>query len=102
VAVVRGGAALTWSVDWNIDNPLEGAHFFQVPWWEEHYLFSWFFVHEFHHVIDAMFHYSGHPEYPHNHPSEARVLGEYIPHSGSNWDLNAKILQSWTGNSGQT
>ena len=95
VAVVRGGAALAWSVDWNVDNPLEGAHFFQVPWWDEHYLFSWFFVHEFHHVIDAMFHYSGHPDYPHNHPSEARALGEYVPHSGSNWDLNAAILQYW-------
>lgn len=95
VAVVRGGAALAWGVDWNIDNPLEGAAFLQVPWWDEHYLFSWFFVHEFHHTLDELSYFSGHPDYPYNHPSVARSLNEFIPHSGSNWDLNAGILHFW-------
>ena len=26
-----------------------------------------------------------------NHPAAASAAGEYVPHSGSNWDLNAEI-----------
>ena len=91
VAVVRGGGAYAWG----INNILGTGCYFQVPQWDEHYLFSWFFVHEFHHIVDAMFNASGHQDYPHNHPSAARAAGEYVPHSGSNWDLNAEILHYW-------
>lgn len=90
-AVVRGGGAYAWGTD----NILGRGSYFQVPWWEEHYLFSWFFVHEFHHILDAMFASSGHPEYPHNHPGAARAMGEYVPHSGVSWDLNREILRNW-------
>ncbi|MEJ8801744.1 T9SS type A sorting domain-containing protein [Pontibacter sp. H249] len=90
-AVVRGGGAYAWGTN----NILGRGSYFQVPWWEEHYLFSWFFVHEFHHILDAMFVSSGHPEYPHNHPGAARAMGEYVPRSGGNWDLNREIVLNW-------
>ncbi len=90
-AVVAGGGAYAWGTN----NILGRGSYFQVPWWEEHYLFSWFFVHEFHHILDAMFSSSAHNDYPHNHPGAARLSGEYVPHSGTNWDLNREILRFW-------
>jgi uncharacterized delta-60 repeat protein len=91
VAVVSGGGAYAWGVN----RVLGKGGYCQVPWYEDKLLFPWFIVHEFHHVVDAMFHDSGHPEYPHNHPGAARTLGEFVPHTGSDWDLNAAILQYW-------
>jgi hypothetical protein len=91
VAVVRGGGSYAWGVK----NILGTGGYFQVPQWDEHYLFSWFFVHEFHHIVDQMFYNSGHTDYPLNHPGAARAGGEFVPHSGSNWDLNAEIIQYW-------
>ncbi len=55
-------------------------------------LFSWFLVHEFNHVVDDMFASSGDPDYPHNHPAAARLRGEFVPHSGPDFDLNTDIL----------
>ncbi|MEI6948565.1 hypothetical protein V9K67_15330 [Paraflavisolibacter sp. H34] len=91
VAVVSGGGAYGWGVNLVLGK----GGYCQVPWWGEKLLFSWFFVHEFHHVVDAMFAHSGHPEYPHNHPGAARALNEFLPHSGTDWDLNRGILQNW-------
>lgn len=91
-AVVYGGGAYAWGVN----QVLGRGAYFQVPWWEEGvYELAWFIVHEFHHNIDGMFIAAGHPKYPHNHPGAARAAGEYIPRSGTNWDLNAGILRSW-------
>jgi hypothetical protein len=45
--------------------------------------------------VDAMFASSGDPDYPHNHPAAARIRGEFVPHSGPDFDLNADILQFW-------
>jgi hypothetical protein len=89
VAVVRGGGSYAWGVN----NILGTGGYFQVPQWDEYYLFSWYFVHEFNHIIDVMFANSGHIDYPLNHPGAARAGGEFVPHSGSNWDLNAGIIQ---------
>lgn len=91
VAVVSGGGAFAWGVN----AVLGRGGYCQVPWWEEKLLFSWFFVHEYHHVVDAMFASSGAPDYPHNHPAAARIRGEFVPHSGPDFDLNADILQFW-------
>ena len=91
MAVVNGGGALAWGAN----QVLGKGGYCQVPWWEEKLLFSWFMVHEFNHVIDALFASSGHPEYPHNHPGAARALGEFVPHSGTDFDLNAAIIQFW-------
>jgi hypothetical protein len=91
VAVVRGGGAYAWGVN----QVLGKGGYCQVPWWEDKLLFPWFIVHEFHHVVDAMYANAGHGEYPHNHPGAARALGEFVPHSGTGWDLNREIMQNW-------
>ncbi len=81
---------------WGVNQVLGRGAYFQVPWWEEGvYELAWFIVHEFHHDIDGMFAAAGHPDYPHNHPGAARYAGEFVPRSGTNWDLNAGILRSW-------
>ena len=91
VAVVRGSGAYSWGVN----TILGTGGYSQVPWWDEYYLSSWFFVHEFNHIVDAMFANSGHLDYPINHPGAARAGGEFVPNSGPNWDLNAGIVQYW-------
>jgi len=51
---------------------------------------DWLFIHEFHHVLDSMFHFSGYPSYPHAdipHP----MPGDF----GENYDFNAAILRGW-------
>jgi hypothetical protein len=93
--VIAGGGAYAHGVD----RILGRGGFFQVPWWgndnDDQLLFSWFIVHEFHHVLDAMFAQAGYPLYPHNHPGAARFNGEYVPNTGTDWDLNAGILRNW-------
>ncbi|NEM97364.1 T9SS type A sorting domain-containing protein [Pontibacter burrus] len=93
-AFVVGGGAYAWGVN----QVLGKGAYFQVPWWEEHYQLSAFLMHEFNHVVDAMFHNAGLPEYPSNHPGSARVFGEFIPNSSHSWDLNAQIIQHWDKN----
>ncbi|HOP81056.1 MAG TPA: hypothetical protein PLZ21_10875, partial [Armatimonadota bacterium] len=51
---------------------------------------DWFFIHEFHHELDSMFHYSGFPEYPHaDLPIE--LPGDF----GEGYDFNAFIMRTW-------
>ncbi len=51
---------------------------------------DWFVIHEFHHALDSMFHYSGYPEYPHaDLPIE--LPGDF----GENYDFNAFIMRTW-------
>lgn len=91
IAVVNGGGAYAWGAN----QVLGRGGYCQVPWLQEKLLSAWYISHEFHHVVDALFAGSGNPDYPHNHPGAARALGEFVPHSGTNWDLNTKILQFW-------
>lgn len=61
-----------------------------TPSWEGS-LNSWLFVHEYHHQIDAMYHESGHPEYPFCHFSPMEFDGPF----GEHFDGNAYILRTW-------
>ena len=56
----------------------------------------WDLVHEFNHTLDGIMQSAGFSAYPHNHPATAFSLGEFVPPSGPNFDLNAQILQSIT------
>jgi len=51
---------------------------------------DWYFIHEFHHELDSMFHYSGHPEYPHADVPQ-QLPGDF----GEGYDFNAFILRTW-------
>ncbi len=55
---------------------------------------TWTTVHEFNHTMDGLMNSAGFAMYPHNHPAIAFANGEFVPNSGPNFDLNAKILQS--------
>lgn len=49
-----------------------------------------YFIHEFHHNLDAMWDASGHPEYPHaDYPQN--LPGDF----GETYDFNAFILRTW-------
>lgn len=89
--VRAGGGALAFRANLVLGK----GGYYQVPWFEEHLLLSLFFVHELHHIVDDLFKNSGHPKYPLNHPGPARNLGEFVSHSGTDYDLNAEILQFW-------
>lgn len=52
----------------------------------------WVLTHEINHTTDGLMKSSGYPEYPYNHPGSARDLGEYIPPSGPDFDLNAQFM----------
>lgn len=52
-------------------------------------------IHEFNHVVDRIFADLGFAKYPHAHPSEALNSGEYVPNSGIDADLNAKLIRHW-------
>lgn len=52
---------------------------------------TWTVVHELHHQIDSLFHSSGWPEYPSNHPDPREPKGVF----GEHYDVNAFILRTW-------
>jgi len=52
---------------------------------------TWTTVHEYHHQLDALFHASGRPEYPFNHPDPNEPVGVF----GEHYDVNAFILRTW-------
>ncbi|MGQ9697541.1 MAG: hypothetical protein ACUVRO_06060 [Armatimonadota bacterium] len=52
---------------------------------------TWTTVHEYHHQLDALFHASGRPEYPFNHPDPSEPVGVF----GEHYDCNAFILRTW-------
>ncbi len=52
-------------------------------------------IHEFNHVVDTFFANNGFAKYPHAHPSDALNQGEFVPNSGIDADLNAKIIRHW-------
>ncbi|WP_039913371.1 hypothetical protein [Cellvibrio mixtus] len=52
-------------------------------------------IHEFNHVVDSFFASNGFAKYPHAHPSDALNQGEFVPDSGIDADLNAKIIRHW-------
>ncbi len=54
---------------------------------------DWYFIHEFHHQLDGMFNYSGHPEYPH-----ADQPGDYNGGYDDGYSFNAWIMRSWPFN----
>lgn len=64
--------------------------------WNENFFDGnrWTLIHEFNHTMDGLMLSSGKLDYPHNHPGLARLNGEFIPHTGPDSDLNAKIIQS--------
>jgi Calx-beta domain/Secretion system C-terminal sorting domain len=91
LAVVAGGTARAYGVNVILGH----GGYCQVPAWNDHWQLSWDLTRMFHQVVDAMFANSDRTDYPHNQPGIARINGEYVPHSGWNWDLNAEILRFW-------
>jgi len=87
-------AANSGNFAWGVTSCLGNAGFCQTGWWGKEYG-VWAIIHEYNHVVDAFFQASGYPEYPHNHPGAARSMGEYVPNSGGNYDLNVEILKYW-------
>ncbi len=79
---------------WGVYRCLGKGGYCQTGWWGSGYG-SWATAHEYNHVVDSMFNYSGYPSYPHNHPGAARYKGEHVPNSGPDWDLNAWIFRDW-------
>jgi len=52
---------------------------------------TWVVLHEYHHQLDSLFHSSGYPEYPFNHPTPKEPVGVF----GEHFDVNAFILRTW-------
>ena len=66
---------------WGVNRVLGKGAYMQTGWWGIQYEIG-VVIHEFNHIIDAMFLYIGYHEYPMNHPGEARARGEFIPSLG--------------------
>jgi len=81
---------------YGVNRVLDSSGFCHFNWFNDYEGDRWVFTHEFNHVVDAMMQSSGVPEYSHNHPGTTRALGEYLPPSGPDFDLNALLMQDIT------
>ncbi|MDJ1506455.1 carbohydrate-binding domain-containing protein [Xanthocytophaga agilis] len=79
---------------WGPAGVLGKAGYFQTGWWGSEYG-KFVTVHEFNHIIDAMFASLGYADFPHNHPDAARAQGEFVGHGGDNWDVDGDIFRYW-------